>query len=127
MYAIQVGTTASNLVSLSREPSEIQYGLNDISSSDAGRTEDANVTMYKMRVGQKRKMTLSWQNLSLAEASEILQAFNPEYIYVRYLDVLEGQWNTRKFYVGDRSAAFFQVRLVNGTTMKSVSFDIIEV
>ena len=127
MYAIQVGTSTSNLVSLSREPSEIQYGLNDISSSDAGRTQDANQTMYKMRVGQKRKLTLSWQNVSLAEASEILQAFNPEYIYVRYLDVLEGKWNTRKFYVGDRSASFFQIRLVNGTTMKSVSFDIIEV
>lgn len=127
MYAIKVGRTASSLAELSRQPTEMTYGLNDISSSDAGRVKDANSTMYKMRLGQKRKISLTWQNVTLAEASEILQAFNPEYVYVRYLDVLEGQWNTRKFYVGDRSAPFFQIKLANGTVMKSVSFDIIEV
>lgn len=127
MDAIQVGASPSSLASLSRQPSDIQFGLQDISSSDAGRVQDANSTMYKMRVGQKRKLSLTWQNVTLGQASEILQAFNPEYVWVRYIDLLDGGWALRQFYVGDRSAMFFQISLPDGTTLKQVSFDIIEV
>lgn len=127
MDAIYVGKSASSLKSIPRQPTEIGYGLNDISSSDAGRVEDADSTMHKNRVAQKRKISLQWAHVSLAEASAILRAFNPEYVYVKYLDVLDGDWNVRKFYVGDRSSIFNQITLPNGAVMKTVSFDIIEV
>lgn len=125
--AIYVGVSVNNLKSIPRQPTNISYSLMDISSSDAGRVQDSNNTMYKMRVGQKRKISLSWNNLSISDASAILKAFNPEYVYVRYIDVLNGNWNIRQFYVGDRSGVFKQITLPNGTVIKSVSFDIIEV
>lgn len=127
MDAIYVGKSASSLESIPRQPTEINYGLNDISSSDAGRVEDADSTMFKNRVAQKRKISLQWSFVSFEEASAILRAFNPEYVFVKYLDVLDGNWNVRKFYVGDRSSVFNQIKLPNGTVMKTVSFDIIEV
>lgn len=126
MDAIYVGESASSLASIPRQPTDILYGLMDISSSDAGRVQDSDTTMYKMRVGQKRKLTLSWNNVSLQEASAILQAFNSEYVFVRYIDILDGGWNVREFYVGDRSGIFHQITLPNGTVVKIVSFDIIE-
>lgn len=128
--SIQVGTTTSNLVDVPVEPDAITWGLQDISASDAGRVHDSGNTMYKMRTSQKRKMQLSWTNISFANASTILQAFNPEYVYVKYKDPLHGGWQTRRFYVGDRSAPFRQIALsdANGTktVMQTLSFDIIE-
>ena len=109
--AIRVGKSADNLKSIPRQPTEISYGLMDISSSDAGRVQDASATMYKMRTAQKRKLTLRWQGLSLAHSSKIFKAFNPEYIWVEYLDLKEGEWNVRKFYTGDKSASFGEIRL----------------
>ena len=34
------------------DPTELTWGLSDVSASDAGR--DESVTMHKMRIGQKR-------------------------------------------------------------------------
>lgn len=128
--SMQVGTTASNLVDIPVEPDGVSWGLMDISAADAGRVQDAGTTMYKDRVGQKRKLQLSWTNPTLAQASAILQAFNPEYVFVRYVDILAGGFQTREFYVGDRTAPFRQIDVYDATGRKSqmstLSFDIIE-
>ena len=124
--AIKVGTSSSNLAALPCEPTKIDWGLQDISGSDAGRVQDANNTMYKMRTSQKRKISLAWTNPSMSDASTILKAFNPEYVYVQYLDPMEGAVSVRQFYVGDRSAPFRMIELPNGSVMTTVSFNIIE-
>lgn len=112
------------------EPDDIAWGLQDISASDSGRTQDANCTMNKNRIAQKRKLSLSWINPSMADTSTILKMVNPEYIYVRFLDPMEGALITKRCYVGDRSSPFRQITLHNPdgtkTTMKTLSFDIIE-
>ena len=127
---ISVGTSPSSLVDVPIEPDALDWGLQDVSSPDAGRVLDVSNTMYKNRTSQKRKLRLSWSNPSLANASAILSMFNPEYVYVRYPDVLAGGMQTRQFYVGDRSAPFRQVTLPIGdgksTTITTLSFDIIE-
>lgn len=102
-------------------PSSFTYELSDISSADAGRTEDTN--MDKMRIGQAVKLQLSWNALTWAEASAILQAFNPEYITVTYMDAMEGTWRTSQFYVGDRSAPMYNASV---GLWNNVSFNIIE-
>ena len=122
---ISVGTSASSLVDVPIEPDAIGWGLQDISSSDAGRVLDSSNTMYKNRTSQKRKVSLSWTNPSLEDASAILRMFNPEYVYVRYLDVMSGEYETRQFYMGDRSAPFRMIT-VNGAVISTLSFDIIE-
>ena len=65
-------------------PSGYKYSLNDISASDAGRTEDTN--MDKKRIGQCVKLEMEWQNVSIEDAAAIIQAFNPEYVKICYLD-----------------------------------------
>lgn len=121
---LKVGQTSSSLSEIPA-PTSFAYGLQDVSSPDAGRVQDANATMYKMRFTQKRKIAISWTNPTAAETATILQAFNPEYVYVYYLDALSGTYEVREFYVGDRNAMLRQVN-VNGTTYSTISFNIIE-
>lgn len=102
-------------------PSSFQWALEDLSASDAGRTEDT--VMDKKRIGQVVKLNLEWKNISIREASTILKAFNPEYISVCYLDAKSGEYRTSIFYVGNRTAPLYNARL--GVWSK-ISFNIIE-
>ena len=102
-------------------PSSYLWKLEDVSASDAGRTEDT--VMDKTRVGQLVGLELSWQNIPTKDVSDILQAFNPEYITVCYLDAMQGKYVTSEFYVGNRSAPMY-----NATKglWSNLSFNIIE-
>lgn len=122
--AISVGTASDALTEV-RAPDGITWGLQDVSSSDSGRTNDTNATMHKNRITQKRKLSLSWKDPDGPTAAAILQAFNPEYVWVRYLDPLSNSFEVRLFYVGDRSVPFKQIT-VGGVTHTSLSFDVIE-
>ena len=102
-------------------PSAYTWKLEDISSSDAGRTEDTK--MDKMRIGQVVGLELSWKNLTTEEVSEILKAFTPEYIMVSYLDAMEGTYVESEFYVGNRSAPLYNA--AKGL-WSNVSFNLIE-
>ena len=102
-------------------PSSYQWKLEDISASDAGRTEDT--TMHKNRIGQVVGLELVWNNVSIEDAAELLQAFNPEYINVTYLDAMEGKYITSEFYVGNRSAPLYNSRL---RKWSKISFNLIK-
>lgn len=104
-------------------PSVFNWGLQDISAAESGRTDDT--MMHKNRVGQKRKIGLQWNCPDRQTTARILQAFNPEYINVTYPDAMSGADETRTFYVGDRSAPV-KMWWTNKKRMESVSFDIIE-
>lgn len=90
-------------------PTAYAYKLQDISASESGRTEDT--AMQKMRIGQVVAIDLKWKGVSLADASTILTAFNPEYITVTYLDAKAGTWLTAEFYVGDRNVPLYHSTL----------------
>ena len=79
--------------------------------------------MDKKRIGQIRKIELEWQNVSITDAAAILQAFNPEYIEVCYLDAMTGTYRTSEFYVGDRSTPLYNAKL---GVWNNVAFNIIE-
>ena len=85
-------------------PSTWQWGLQDVSAGESGRTEDS--LMHKNRVSQKRKIQVGYNGIKDSDAQTVLQAINPEYINVTYYDLMAGQNQTREFYVGDRSAPF---------------------
>lgn len=108
------------------DPSKCEYGLMDVSSDDAGRVMDANATMYKQRICQKRKLNLGWKNPPAETVSRVLTAVNPEYIQVRYWDAMDGRFETRTFYVGDRSAPLRWFQILDGTRFEELSFDLIE-
>ena len=119
---IKVGTTQNNLVDMPN-PSKMDWGYQDVSQGDSGR--DDTGYMYKGRVTQKVKIELEWSAVSPSVASTILQAFNPEYINVRYFDPMANAWQIKNFYVGDRSAPV-KIFSVNQKIYESISFDIIE-
>ncbi len=104
-------------------PSTMTWGLQDISASDAGRTDDS--IMHKNRVGQKVTLDLSWSGKTPSEASLILNAFNPEYIDVTYHDPKENKLVTKNFYSGDKKAPV-KIWTVNQKRYESISFNIIE-
>lgn len=104
-----------------KSPSSYLWKLEDVSASDAGRTEDT--MMHKKRIGQLVGIELSWQNIPTSEVSAILKAFNPEYIEVCYLDAMEGNYVTSEFYVGNRSAPMYNT--AKGL-WQNVSFNLIE-
>lgn len=104
-------------------PSSFEWGLQDISPAESGRTDDT--LMHKNRIGQKRTISLQWNGKDWNETSLILKAFNPEYISVTYPDMMSGETETRTFYVGDRSAPV-KWWWVGNQRMESISFDIIE-
>lgn len=102
-------------------PSSFQWEREDLSDSSAGRTEDGK--MHKNRIGNKVAVSLSWNNISTAKASQILNAFEPEYVNVRYLDPEIGGYTTKTFYVGNRTAPMYNSQL---GLWSNVSFKIIE-
>lgn len=122
---IYVGVDANHLTPIHPDPAGLTWGLQDISSANAGRTQEG--VMNKMLVSKKRKLQLKWTLTDETQASAILQAFDHEYFYCKYWDVLAGDWQVREFYAGDKSAPFQWFQLDNkGTKIATVSFDIIE-
>lgn len=103
-------------------PSSYNYELEDISASDAGRTEDT--IMHKKRLRQVRAIELGFQNIHTDKASAILTAFQPEYMMIEYFEPLTNSYQTRKFYVGNRHAPLYSEVL---GIISSLSFKIIEV
>ena len=101
-------------------PSKYEWTINDVSSADAGRTEDGK--MHKLRIGRKRKLILEWQNVKTADVNAVLVAFTPEYVDVNCLDPLTNGYATRTFYSGDQKAPAYSTVL----GLWTVSFDIIE-
>lgn len=104
-------------------PSSFTWGLQDISLNESGRTDDT--VMHKNRVGQKRKLGLGWNAPTWEVTSKILQAVNPEYVHITYPDMMSGKYETREFYVGDRSAPV-KCWWVGNQRMEVLSFDVIE-
>lgn len=106
-----------------KSPSSMTVHIEDVSRSDAGRTEDA--LMHKNRITRKRKIDLQWSNPTPAEAQEILGAFSAEYFSVTYYDPLEGMNATRTFYSGDQDVPV-KIWTVNNKRYESIAFNIIE-
>lgn len=102
-------------------PSSYKFAEEDISANNAGRTADYK--MNKLRKATIVKIELQWNYPTIATASQILTQFNPEYIWVKYLNARTGMIETSEFYVGNRNSPLF-----NGETQRwtSVAFNIIE-
>jgi len=128
MTILYVGTSSSSQTAVSPDPSALQYGYMDISSPDAGRTLAIGNPMLKMRTSRKRKLNVTWTLITFAQASAILKAFSPEYIWVRYFDIEDNRWSVRRFYTGDKTAPVQWMNVPGRENrVSSLSFDLIEV
>lgn len=106
-----------------KTPSSATYGLQDVSDSASGRTQDT--IMHKNRIGQKVKWSYEWWGTNDSETASLLQTFNNEYIMLTYHDPMYNKYVTKEFYVGDRSAPVKTYALGN-TIYERISFDVIE-
>ena len=91
-------------------PSSYSFSIEDMSSPDAGRTEDG--TMHKMMVGQTIAIELEWSYLSDELGRQVLNAFNQEYSTIVYKDIqfgdpLNGYQKTAVFYTGNRRLTMY--------------------
>lgn len=124
MAILAVGTDVGNLHEISLDPSKLTWGEQDISTEDAGRDQQGE--MHKNTVARKVRLEVEWVMPTMAQSSEILQAFDPEYVYLRYPDPKRGGLVIKRFYMGDRSAPFKWVDVMDGTRVATISFPLIE-
>lgn len=106
-------------------PSKYQWGYNRVNAAESGRTDDT--IMHTNQIGVKRKLQLEWSAKDTAETAAILQAFEPEYISVKYFDFMDAQWETRTFYTGADMEAGLKMWVVGNQIVETISFNIIEV
>lgn len=108
-----------------KSPSSFELGWQDVSRSDAGRTQDA--LMHKNTVAKKVTIKVSWSALTKEEMHTILNLFKDEYINVTYFDPLESATEdvTKTFYTGDKSAPV-KIWTVDSKVYETLSFDLIE-
>ena len=105
------------------DPSKLQWGVQSVSASNAGRSMDGK--MHVELVTRKRKLELEWAGIDFAATAEILKAVKPETFDVTFWDAEENKNLTKTFYVGDRSAMVNSY--VEGQRRNDVKFNIIEV
>ena len=105
------------------DPSELQWGIQSVSDSDAGR--DLKGKMHVNLRTRQRKLELKWEGIDFAATKEVLQAVNPETFKVTYWDALLNKNVTKTFYVGDRTAMVNSY--VQGQRRNDIAFNIIEV
>ena len=105
-------------------PSSLQWGIQSVSDSNAGR--DMSGKMHVNLVTRKRKLQLTWNAVDFNTASEILSAVNGETFTVEYRDALTNNMERRTFYVGDRTAPVYSYA-VGRQWYSNISFDLIEV
>lgn len=105
------------------DPSELQWGIQSVSDSDAGR--DLKGKMHVKLRTRKRKLELKWSGIDFNATAEILNAVNPETFNVTYWDAQQNKNVTKTFYVGDRTAMVNSY--VAGQRRNDVAFNIIEV
>ena len=105
-------------------PSSLQWGIQSVSDSNAGR--DMSGKMHVNLVTRKRKLQLTWNAVDFNTASEILSAVNGETFIVEYRDALTNNMERRTFYVGDRTAPVYSYA-VGRQWYSNISFDLIEV
>lgn len=88
-------------------------------------TRNSNGVMNRDRIrGSMRTLHFEWGDLTLSEISAILQAISGVSTEVYYPDPMDGQWETRTMYVGNRSTE--AVCDLNKDIWKGLSFDLVE-
>jgi len=123
---IMVGPTPAALAALPA-PFDMTWGMSDVSAADAGRSNDANATMYKNVITRKVTLGLTWKNLNGEQTAQVLRAFLPEYVYVRYHEPTLNAYVVKEFYTGDKSAPVHSIDLRSlHIVYKTVSFNVIE-
>lgn len=104
-------------------PTIFKPSFKDLDSDKS--TRNANGYMVRDRIrSSMRTLQFEWGNLTTSQISTILQAVQGVSISVYYPDPMDGQWETRTMYVGNRAAeATYDF---DSGLWKGLAFDLIE-
>lgn len=106
------------------ESGGFEWTIYDIEDPKAGRTLDG--VMHRGRVCQKVKLKIKCRIMKTAEIKRVLNAINPEFVQVQYLDPMQGGLKTGTFYSNNKPATCV-VQTSNGTELWSgFSFPLVE-
>jgi hypothetical protein len=102
-------------------PSDFQVGIQDLSKAE----RNASGYMIIERIATKRKLSVSYANLTPTQLSSLLQAISGTSFSVTYLDPQTGANRTATFYSGDRNMGM--ISFIGGVPVyKDIKFDLIE-
>lgn len=80
-----------------------------VTTVDSARMADGVLRAKKIGRDQS-KVELTWAALTAEQWSKMLKIFRDNFYFnIRYFDMVENDWITRRFYVGDRTAQPFMV------------------
>lgn len=107
-------------------PSSYEFGVEDVSSEETGRTLDG--IMHKDVVAVKDYYTCTWKSLGWNEAAELLRLVDgKEIVTVTYADPLfPDMMKVGEFYVGKRTGKANNLRNMNNT-WKDITFQFIRI
>lgn len=97
------GIDATELVKVPT-PQTYGWSVEDLDSEEGTGRNNATGEMFRDRVATKRKLSFTWPPLSIQDTSRLLKALKPVFITVKYLDAEEGDYVTKVFYAGPKSA-----------------------
>ena len=88
---------------IARLPREFSVDIMDLDDGETtARTADG--TLHRDRIAVKRKITMKWSGLDWQTLSDILESVSGVFFDVTYPDPMTGQYETKTFYVGDRTS-----------------------
>ena len=74
--------------------------------------------MYKKRIGQVWAVELEWWGLDSKQVSDLLLAFDAEYLNVTLWNAKNAQFTTIEMYVGNRTAPMYSAILNTWSNLK---------
>ena len=111
-------------VALPVDPSAFQVTISDLDDGEST-TRAADGTLTRDRIAVKRQINIAWNTIKAAHASTILTMVAPVSFNLLYPDPQTGTMLTKKFYVGNRSAAIAVVKS-DGLWWNGMDFTLIE-
>ncbi len=102
-------------------PSDYSIGIQDISKAE----RNANGTMIIERIATKRKIELAWNYLDKNDLSKAMNAVDPVFFQVEYIDPQENRKKTGTFYAGDRKVGALDY-ISGNIRWKDIKFSLIE-
>lgn len=97
-------------------PSSFSVEYEDVSASNAGRTEDG--TMWKLKIGTVRKLSLEWQNIDSRLVQNVLSAFETEYFWVTFYNPKTTSYVESQFYAGNKTMPLYSGALNIWTSLQ---------
>lgn len=97
-----------------------------ISDQDLNSDTDSNAELHRNRVAVKRKISNEWGLLTWAEISKILTSVKDVFFNVTYPDPQTGKYETKRMYVGDRTAPIAVVQDDGSIMWKGLTADFVE-